>query len=145
MKKLTVIGIIALVVAVAVSCRDKRSPGRIYMPDMTYSRAVEAYQYNTPDAYKQLKERGVFYDALPVPGTRARDDEATYPYPGNDSGYALSASYRNPYDTTVTGMPNQLKEGERLYLIHCAVCHGTNLDGNGPLWKGGDGPYPVAP
>src|SRR5919112_1933519 len=32
-----------------------------------------------------------------------------------------------------------------LYLVNCAICHGTNLDGNGPLWKGGDGPYPAAP
>ncbi|MES1216133.1 MAG: cytochrome c, partial [Bacteroidota bacterium] len=34
---------------------------------------------------------------------------------------------------------------ERLYLVNCGICHGTKLDGNGPLWKGGDGPYPSAP
>jgi mono/diheme cytochrome c family protein len=38
-----------------------------------------------------------------------------------------------------------MKEAERLYLINCAICHGAALDGNGPLWKGGDGPYPAAP
>ena len=38
-----------------------------------------------------------------------------------------------------------MKEAERLYLVHCAICHGQALDGNGPLWKGGDGPYPAAP
>jgi len=39
----------------------------------------------------------------------------------------------------------QSKEAERLYLINCAICHGTKLDGNGPLYKGGDGPYPAKP
>jgi mono/diheme cytochrome c family protein len=38
-----------------------------------------------------------------------------------------------------------MKEAERIYLVNCAICHGTKLDGNGPLWKGGDGPFPAAP
>jgi mono/diheme cytochrome c family protein len=38
-----------------------------------------------------------------------------------------------------------MREAERLYLIHCGICRGTKLDGNGPLWKGGAGPYPAAP
>ena len=39
----------------------------------------------------------------------------------------------------------ELKEAERLYLINCGICHGAKLDGNGPLWKGGDGPFPSKP
>ena len=38
-----------------------------------------------------------------------------------------------------------MKEAERLYLVYCGICHGAKLDGNGPLWKGGDGPFPAAP
>lgn len=38
-----------------------------------------------------------------------------------------------------------MQEAERLYLINCAICHGPELDGNGPLYNGGNGPYPVAP
>jgi mono/diheme cytochrome c family protein len=64
--------------------------------------------------------------------------------PGNDSGYALSVNYRNP-NATAALTPAYRAEAERLYLINCAICHGTNLDGNGPLWKNGDGPYPAAP
>jgi mono/diheme cytochrome c family protein len=30
-------------------------------------------------------------------------------------------------------------------LINCGICHGAKLDGNGPLWKDGDGPYPSKP
>lgn len=36
-------------------------------------------------------------------------------------------------------------EAERLYLVNCGICHGTKLDGNGPLYNGGNGPYPAAP
>ena len=39
----------------------------------------------------------------------------------------------------------ELKETERIYLINCGICHGPKLDGNGPLWKDGDGPYPAKP
>jgi mono/diheme cytochrome c family protein len=38
-----------------------------------------------------------------------------------------------------------MKEAERQYLIHCGICHGDKLDGNGPLWNNGNGPYPAAP
>jgi mono/diheme cytochrome c family protein len=51
---------------------------------------------------------------------------------------------RNPFDSAAK-TPVQMKEAERLYLVNCGICHGTALDGNGPLWKGGDGPYPAAP
>src|SRR4029077_7996287 len=36
-------------------------------------------------------------------------------------------------------------EAQRLYLVNCAICHGSKLDGNGPLYKGGDGPFPAKP
>jgi mono/diheme cytochrome c family protein len=39
----------------------------------------------------------------------------------------------------------QFIEATRLYLINCAICHGSKLDGNGPLYKGGDGPYIAKP
>ena len=38
-----------------------------------------------------------------------------------------------------------MKESERLYLIYCGICHGAKLDGNGPLWNDGKGPFPAAP
>lgn len=119
-------------------------PGDAYMPDMYYSRAYDAYGYNTTDRYyKNLADRGVHFNGLPVAGTMARGDVPMYPLPGNDSGYAMSVAYRNPNDAALTAA--QRKEAERLYLVNCAICHGTALDGNGPLWKGGDGPYPAAP
>jgi len=39
----------------------------------------------------------------------------------------------------------EAKEAERLFLVNCGVCHGPKLDGNGPLYKDGNGPYAAKP
>jgi mono/diheme cytochrome c family protein len=146
MKKLLIIAGIAAAGLSITGCggAEGENPGQAYMPDMYYSRAYEAYGYNNVDAYKKLKESGVFYNGLPVKGTIARGDGAPFRLPANDSGYAMAVNLRNPFDT-VTAAPGIMAEAERIYQVNCAICHGTKLDGNGPLWKGGDGPYPVAP
>jgi mono/diheme cytochrome c family protein len=118
--------------------------GDTYAPDMTYSRAYETYAYNSNDEYYSLKKRGIRYEARPVPGTIARGEMSSYPFPNSDSGYIQSTAYRNPMDTVALS-PSVMKEAERLYLVNCGICHGTKLDGNGPLWKDGNGPYPAAP
>ena len=114
------------------------------MPDMYYSRAYEAYGYNNIAEDHDLKARGVTFNATPVPGTMARGEAFSFPMPAGDSGYAMAASFQmTPEMKTMT--PAQTKEAERLYLINCGICHGTSLDGNGPLFNGGNGAYPVAP
>jgi mono/diheme cytochrome c family protein len=144
MKKITVIiGFFASVFL--IGCKDNRDPGRVYAPDMGYSRAYETYGYNDVDGeYENLRKRGIRYNAMPVPGTMARDDMEAYPYPGTDSGYNQSVAFKNPFDT-VTLSKDQMTEAQRLYLVNCAICHGSKLDGNGPLWNGGNGPFPAAP
>ncbi|MFN2457172.1 MAG: cytochrome c [Chitinophagaceae bacterium] len=146
MKQLISITYTLLVSICFVSCggASGENPGRIYMPDMAYSRAYETYGHNNINDYENLRNSGVNFTGLPVAGTMARGDVSTYPYPGNDSGYALSVNYRNPFDT-LTLSKAQLTEAERLYLINCGICHGTKLDGNGPLWNGGNGPFPALP
>jgi len=54
-------------------------------------------------------------------------------------GIHASRDVRNPLTSIDT------VEAERLYLVNCGICHGAKLDGNGPLYKGGDGPFPAAP
>lgn len=122
---------------VLVSCdKTRRSPGRAYMPDMAYSVAYETYA-----STERLEKKGVHYNGLPVPGTVARGELMSYPYKNDSTGYNLSASVKNPLDATRIDMKN----AERLYLINCGICHGTKLDGNGPLYNGGNGPYTAAP
>ncbi len=45
MKRITFLTaiIIATIIVTASSCDSKREPGKVYMPDMAYSRAYETY------------------------------------------------------------------------------------------------------
>lgn len=140
-KFLIIAGCIVSAVAL-ISCSDtRRSPGRAYMPDMAYSTAYETYA----PAQERLKASAVqgeaHYTGSPVEGTIARGDMMAYTLKNDSSGYLQSASIKNPL---APGSVN-MKEAERLYLVNCGICHGTKLDGNGPLFKGGDGPYTAAP
>lgn len=139
-------GILAMAAAL-LSCggAEGNDPGRAYMPDMYYSRAYETYGYNNIGDYQKLKDRGINYNATPPKGTVARGAmTGNFDFPATDSGKAMAASYPNPL-ADFKMSDGQMKEAERLYLVNCAICHGTKLDGNGPLWKDGEGPFPAAP
>ena len=146
MRNFLIIASIATISAAVLSCKGAKGdyPGDTYAPDMAYSRAYETYGYNSNDAYNSLKKRGITYNATPVAGTIARGDGESYPYPNSDSGYVLAKNYIDPYDTVKLSQAT-MTEAERLYLVNCGICHGSKLDGNGPLWKDGNGPYPAAP
>ncbi len=137
MKKFTLLtGTIAMAFTIVGCNQVRRDTGKVYMPDMSYSRAYETYA-----STEALTKAGVHYNARPVEGTVARGAMASYPFKNDSTGYARSAEVKNPLDPATV----DLKEAERIYLINCGICHGAKLDGNGPLWKGGDGPYPAAP
>jgi len=141
MKKLSIISVLVLAVSIW-GCSDvRRSPGRAYMPDMVYSRAYETYASTA-----NLDSHGIHYDKRPVPGTIKRGE--LFPFPlsqdksGDSTNYVLSRQISNPLPTL---KPVQMKEAERLYLVNCGICHGMKLDGNGPLYNGGNGPFAAAP
>lgn len=120
-------------------------PGHAYMPDMYYSRAYEAYGYNNVEGeYDSLHSRGINYNGLLVPGSVARGDVLPYHLTNDSVGLKAADAVVNPLKATEQAA-KQLKEAERLYLVNCGICHGTALDGNGPLYKGGEGPYPAKP
>jgi len=137
MKNFLIIAGFAAIGVVMISCNKvRRNTGRAYMPDMYYSRAYETYA-----STEGLEKTGAHYNAMPVQGTIARGEMLPYTLKNDSAGYNQSAGIKNPLDSTSVDKT----EAERLYLVNCAVCHGSKLDGNGPLWKGGDGPYPAAP
>ncbi|MGZ8537408.1 MAG: c-type cytochrome [Flavisolibacter sp.] len=149
MKKLIITAGLLASVAGLVGCggASGEDPGDAYMPDMYYSRAYETYgYYNVEGEWDSLKNRGIFYNAMPVNGTIARGESMPFHYVSqSDSGrLAESNAFRNPLDT-VRASKTALKEAERLYLVNCGICHGTALDGNGPLYNNGNGPFPVLP
>jgi mono/diheme cytochrome c family protein len=143
MKKLSILTVVLPAFLITVSCSDvRRERGREYMPDMAYSRAYETYAPTD-----NLKQRGIFYNASPVPGTVRRGEPFPFPIPkdkeGDSTNYIAAKQIANPIAASMDSL--QLKEAERIYLINCGICHGTGLDGNGPLYNNGNGPYPAAP
>ena len=122
-------------------------PGESYMPDMYYSRAYETYGYNNVYGERDsLKNRGINYTGQPVSGTVARGQMLSYHLTNDSAGLLAANTLKNPLDTATGAVdPAMMKEAERIYLINCGICHGDKLDGNGPLWNGGEGPYPSAP
>jgi len=137
MKKALILTSMIGLLVVTIGCNEvRRDTGKVYMPDMSYSRALETYS-----STEALTQAGIHYNARPVEGTVARGAMGSYPFKNDSAGYARSAVVKNPLDVAAVDM----KEAGRIYLINCGICHGTKLDGNGPLWKGGDGPYPAAP
>jgi len=141
-KYIFIVGFIGLASAI-ISCNDdvRREPGKIYMPDMAYSRAYETYA-----DHSFLEAEGINYNNKPVKGTIARGEEMPFlivkDNPGDTTNYILAKQVKSPIDSLSSA---DLKEAERLYLVNCGICHGPKLDGNGPLYKGGDGPYPAKP
>ncbi|HZE85411.1 MAG TPA: c-type cytochrome [Puia sp.] len=145
-KKLSILSFVLLVVTIIVSCSDiRRKPGRVYMPDMAYSRAYETYSV-TEEVKDSLKAHGIYFSNVPVAGTIKRGE--LFPFAlakdkdGDTTNYAASRQVKNPMGPLDT---LQKVEAERLYLVNCGICHGSKLDGNGPLYKGGEGPFPSAP
>jgi mono/diheme cytochrome c family protein len=147
MKKIFVAAFIVSFGTGLISCGGAHGddPGHSYMPDMYYSRAYEAYNYNDVGGERDtLRNRGINYNGLTVPGTVARGEILPYHLTNDSTGMNSANAIHNPFDTLASN-PAMLKEGERLYLVNCGICHGKALDGNGPLYKGGEGPFPVAP
>lgn len=131
MKKIRILLSFVIIIAVVTllnSCGNKRDPGRIYMPDMTYSRAYEAYAPNN------LAKENINYLDWPVEGTIRRGDLFPYPLANDSTGYRLSAQIKDPLpplDST------DMHEAQRLFNINCAICHGEKMNAQGPLATGG--------
>ncbi|MDP4214266.1 MAG: cytochrome c [Bacteroidota bacterium] len=131
---------------VLASCNEvRRDPGRVYMPDMYYSVAYETYAV-TPEKKAELLKKGIHYSNIPVPGTMKRGALFPFDIPmdkeGDTTNYVASKAVKSP----LTSMDDAtMTEANRLFLVNCAICHGPKLDGNGPLYKGGDGPFPAKP
>lgn len=149
MKKIYIIAFFSGITAM-VACSDvRRSPGHIYMPDMAYSRAYETYAARDSAVFSTDANRTddkIFYNNLPVAGTIARGEDMPFDIPmdvvGDTVYYNASKAVVNP-EPVLDSL--QYIEAQRLYLINCGICHGAKLDGNGPLWKEGNGPFPAAP
>ena len=128
MNKIKSIVLASMVIATGLASCDsgdmRRTPGHIYAPDMTYSRAYDAYTSN-PNFEDGQTSR------LPAEGTIARGHQLPDHLKKDDT-----MAYKT-FTTSLRFNDDELKEGGRLFNIYCAICHGTGLDGQGPLFAGG--------
>jgi mono/diheme cytochrome c family protein len=110
----------------------RRDPGTIYMPDMAYSRAYEAYSELDSNVYTMSRKDAhkIYFNAMPPAGTVKRGDLPAYTGTDDSTGYKASASLQNPV-TVFT--KEELAEAGRLYNINCGICHGDKGTGNGPI------------
>lgn len=141
MKRLNLLAAVLIaVIVMASSCDSKRQPGKIYMPDMAYSRAYETYAERDDSVFTMdianIGKR-IFYNNLPVAGTIKRGE--LFPFPVVPSQFNrvdsnalinLTASIKNPLPPLSSA---DSAEAGRLFNINCAVCHGAKAEANGPL------------
>jgi mono/diheme cytochrome c family protein len=121
------LGLAVLAAVGMVSCSEyNRNPGKTYAPDMVYSVARDYYH-----GTEKISERGGKYNKMPVPGTVAREQAL----PDHIAESDTTAANANTCKFTLNDA--DLEEGKRLYMIYCGICHGTALDGNGPLYSSG--------
>ena len=130
MKKIKILIAFSFVITIVTAfegCDSKREPGKIYMPDMTYSRAYEAYAPNN------LKDENINYIPYPVEGTIRRGDLLPFTLTKDSAGYAMSKDLKDPLPPLDSV---QMSEAHRLFNVNCAICHGPKLDAQGPLSTG---------
>lgn len=135
MKKTAIIATLVLTTAVVfISCDSKRQPGKVYMPDMAYSRAYESYAERDSTKFTTDPNDAthkIFYNNLPPAGTIKRGDQFPFNVPNDSNGLInLSAQVKNPL-APLTG--KELEEAGRLFNINCAICHGAKGEANGPM------------
>lgn len=93
-----------------------------YMPDMARGPAYKAYAPNT-----------VTHDGLtlqrPVSGTIPRGYTVFHYGPGEQEAERAGKELQDPYQPTAV----TLDEGKALFETYCAVCHGAEGKGDGPI------------
>lgn len=140
MKKNNIIIVFVLVLAgaaIITGCDSKRLPGKIYMPDMVYSRAIETYApLNDTVFTDETSNAGheIYYNRQPVLGTIPVGELFAYTLANDTTGYKLSAGVKSPLGPI---SKTEMAEAGRLFNINCAICHGAEGKANGPLATSG--------
>ncbi len=113
--------------------RTRHDKGYEYFPDMAHSLAAETYAPNTSFADGANMR-------TPPEGTVPRGI-VPYAYPATPEGRELAGKELvNPVEASTENM----QEGQRLYTVFCASCHGTAGDGKGSLHTSGKYVLPPA-
>lgn len=150
-KYIKIIILIAAVPFVFTACKKAGGeyPGDQYTFDMISSRAYETYSLN-PELRDSMTAMTPVAGTVPYMGNaisgKAGDSmhmalNLPYTIPNTIEGYERSGlELKNPFTTADTKV---LAEGQHLFTIFCAVCHGDAGDGKGFIVTSGK--YTAAP
>lgn len=112
-----------LIMALGLSgCASRDRRAYEYMPDMTRDPAYKAFAPNTVTRDGLTLQR-------PVAGTIPRGYSVFHYGAGEDEAARAGRELRNPYRPT----SQTLGEGKALFETYCAVCHGEQGKGDGPI------------
>lgn len=114
------LAVIALAAAGCGASSQKRAYE--YMPDMVRGPAYKAFAPNPVTRDGLTLQR-------PVAGTIARGYQPFHYGPGEQEAERAGRELKNPYHPTSQTM----QEGRALYETYCAVCHGDQGKGDGPI------------
>jgi mono/diheme cytochrome c family protein len=119
-----VLTIVAVVAAASLTgcgaSRDRRAYE--YMPDMARDPAYKAYAPNPVTRDGLTLQR-------PVSGTIPRGYQPFHFGSGEPEAERAGRELHNPYSAN----PRTLEEGKALFETYCAVCHGAQGRGDGPI------------
>lgn len=134
LKHFGLLALLALIALIIMSCDKKQtSPGYVYFPDMTYSRAYETYSEN-PNFNNNMTLRN------PVEGTIPRG-YLPFPYEKTEEDMFLAGKeLSNPFEPT----PENIERGALIFKRNCKQCHGVLGNGQGHLYTSKRYPYPPA-
>jgi mono/diheme cytochrome c family protein len=134
MNKIKILGITVIALAATIvitSCKDKRSTGWEYAPNMYEKIAYDPDQENSN--FKDGKTAQV-----PPAGTIPLG-WTTFDYPKTNDGYAAaSTEVHSPLPQT----QENFAQGKILFLHFCSPCHGPNGQGDGLVVQHG---FPAPP
>ena len=123
MNKIKILGITVIAIAATViitSCKDKRSTGWEYAPNMYEHIAPDPDQKN--DNFKDGKTAQV-----PPAGTTPVGF-IRFDYPNTKDGYELAGT---EYKDTIANTPQNFAQGQILFEHFCSPCHGMSGQGDG--------------
>ena len=134
MNKFRILGTTAIVIAASIvitSCKDRRSTGWEYAPNMYEHKA---YEYDQPNDNFQNGQTAQVPPAGTIPLGFKRFD-----YPNTNDGYQkASLEVKNMLSPTA----QNIAEGKALFITFCSPCHGVNGQGDGMVVQHG---YPAPP
>jgi mono/diheme cytochrome c family protein len=134
MNKIKILGTTVIIIAATIiisSCKDKRSTGWEYAPNMYEHIAYDPDQAN--DNFKDGKTAQV-----PPAGT-IPVGFIKFDYPGTTAGYEKASV---EFKDTLANTPQNFADGQLLFAHFCSPCHGMTGQGDGLVVQHGFPPPP---